>query len=257
MILDGEWRGELIPGRTILDASSGNTAIAYGLIGAARGFRTRICMPSNVSVERKLTLQAFGVDLILTDASGGSDGAIRQCREIYAADPEHYFYPDQYSNPANWKAHFTATGPEIIRQTRRRITHFVAALGTSGTFTGVSWQLKQSLPQVECISVQPSSGFHGIEGTKNMEAAVYKPAIYDPQMADRNLLVETEEAQNMTRFLAREEGLLVGVSSGANVAAAVRIAAELASTGRRGFIVTILCDGGYRYLSEGFWHDSD
>jgi cysteine synthase B len=257
MILEGERSGVLRPGRVILDASSGNTAIAYGMIGAAKGYRTKICIPQNASLERKRTLIAYGVELVLTDPGAGSDGAILRCREIYRSDPSRYFYPDQYNNPANWRAHFETTAPEIRDQTEGRVTHFVAALGTSGTFTGVTRRLKQDMPGVECVSVQPTSGFHGIEGTKNMEAALLQPGIYDPGLADRNLFVETEEAQRMARRLAREEGLLVGVSAGANVAAAARMAEELAGRGREGRIVTILCDGGEKYLTESFWDDPD
>jgi len=257
MILTAERNGALTPGKVILDASSGNTAIAYAMIGAARGYRTKMCIPRNASQERKRTLEAYGVELVITDPAAGSDGAILRCREIYKENPAPYFYADQYSNPANWKAHFNGTGLEILRQTDRRLTHFVAILGTSGTFTGVTRRLRLSVPRVQCISVQPPSGFHGIEGAKNMYAAVVRPGIYDDRMADRNLFVETEEAQRMTRRLAREEGLLVGISSGANVAAAVNLARELASQGQQGYIVTVLCDGGGRYLSEGFWNDSD
>lgn len=255
MIVQGERSGALAPGRVILDASSGNTAIAYALIASNLGYRLKICMPQNASMQRRRTLEAFGVDLVLTDPAEGSDGAIRRCREIYRSNPARYFYPDQYSNPANWMAHFNATALEIMQQCRRRITHFVAALGTSGTFMGVSRRLKQDLRHVQCVSVQPSSGFHGIEGARNMAAAGIRPAIYDPGLADANLFIETEEAQRMTRALARQEGLLVGVSSGANVAAALRLAEQLAERRKRGVIVTILCDGGGRYLSEGFWSD--
>jgi len=257
MILDGERRGALGPGRVILDATSGNTGIAYAMIGAAMGYRAKICIPKNASEERRRTLEAYGAELVLTDPGAGSDGAILRCREIYRAEPSLYYYPDQYNNAANWMAHFRTTGPEIVSQSGGAVTHFVAALGTSGTFTGVSRRLKQDLPRVECIAVQPPSGFHGIEGTKNMEAALVRPGIYDPGLADRTVFVETEEAQKMARRLAREEGLLVGVSAGANVAAVVRLAAELAAQGRRGHIVTILCDGGERYLSERFWNDTD
>ena len=257
MIQDGERRGALGPGRVILDATSGNTGIAYAMIGAAMGYRAKICIPKNASEERRRTLEAYGAELVLTDPGAGSDGAILRCREIYRTEPSLYYYPDQYNNAANWMAHFTTTGPEIVSQSRGAVTHFVAALGTSGTFTGVSRRLKQDLPQVECIAVQPPSGFHGIEGTKNMEAALVRPGIYDPSLADRTVFIETEEAQRMARRLAREEGLLVGVSAGANVAAVARIAAELAAEGRGGHIVTILCDGGERYLSERFWNDTD
>jgi len=253
MILEGERSGALSPGRIILDATSGNTGIAYAMIAAAKGYRVKICIPQNASAERQRTLLAYGAELVLTDPGAGSDGAVVRCREIYRSDPARYFYPDQYNNPANWQAHFNTTGPEILRQTGGRVTHFLAALGTSGTFTGVSRRLKQELPQVECVSVQPASSFHGIEGTKNMESAEVRPGIYTPNLADRNIFVETEEAQRMCRRLAREEGLLVGVSSGANVAAALRVAGELAEEGRPGTVVTILCDGGGRYLSEEFW----
>jgi len=256
MILEGERSGALVPGRIILDATSGNTGIAYAMIGAAKGYPVKICIPQNASQERKRTLRAYGAELELTDPGAGSDGAIVRCREIYAANPSLYFYPDQYNNSANWQAHFNTTGPEILTQTSGTVTHFVTALGTSGTFTGVSRRLKQEIPRVQCLSVQPSTGFHGIEGAKNMEAALLRPGIYDPSLADRNILVETEEAQEMCRRLAREEGLLVGVSSGANVTAALRIAGELAAEGRRGTIVTILCDGGGKYLSEAFWEDA-
>ncbi len=257
MILEGERSGALSAGRVILDASSGNTAIAYGMIGAAKGYRTKICIPANASAERRRSLLAYGVELELTDPAAGSDGAIRRCRQIYRSNPSLYFYPDQYNNQANWKAHFNTTGVEIARQTDGDITHFVAVLGTSGTFMGVSRRLKLDLPHVECVSVQPPSGFHGIEGAKNMRDAIFQPGIYEPGLADRNLFVETEAAQRMTRRLAREEGLLVGVSSGANVEAALRIARELASEGRRGAVVTILCDSGVKYLSEEFWDDPD
>ncbi|MGA1994010.1 MAG: cysteine synthase family protein [Bryobacteraceae bacterium] len=257
MIRAGERRGALGPGRTILDATSGNTGIAYAMVGAAMGYRAKICIPANASEERRRTLEAFGAELVVTDPGAGSDGAILRCREIYRADPSLYYYPDQYNNVANWMAHFQTTGPEIVSQSGGEVTHFVAALGTSGTFTGVSRRLKLELPQAECISVQPPSGFHGIEGAKNMESALVRPGIYDASLADRNVFVETEEAQTMARRLAREEGLPVGVSAGANVAAAVRIAGELAAEGRRGHIATILCDGGERYLSERFWNDTD
>ncbi len=257
MVLDGEASGALNHRRVILDASSGNTAIAYAMIAATLGYSTKICMPANASVERRRILEAYDVDLVLTDPGEGSDGAIRRCHEIYREDPAHYFYPDQYNNAFNWGAHFKTTAPEILRQTERSVTHFVSILGTSGTFMGVSRCLKQALPKVKCVSVQPSSGFHGIEGAKNMSAAVFRPGIFDPSLANRNLFVETEEAQRMTLRLAREEGLLVGVSSGANVAAAARLAAEISKAGKRAVIVTILCDGGVKYLSEGFWSDRD
>ncbi|MGA2435141.1 MAG: cysteine synthase family protein, partial [Bryobacteraceae bacterium] len=249
MILAGERSGELTPGRTILDATSGNTGIAYAMIGAARGYPVKLCMPRNASVERKRILKAYGAAVVFTDPGEGSDGAIRECRRVYEAAPGLYFYPDQYNNPANWQAHFDTTGPEIIRQTGGRVTHFCAAMGTSGTFTGVSRRLKRDVPGVECISVQPSTGFHGIEGVKHMASSI-QPGIYDPDLADRNLLVETEDAHAMVRRLAREEGVLAGISAGANVTAALAIGRELAAAGRTGVVVTVLCDGGEKYLSE-------
>ena len=184
------------------------------------------------------------------------DGAIRKCREVYEADPDHYFYPDQYSNPANWKAHFATTGAEIVAQTAGRITHFVTSMGTSGTVMGVSRRLKKDLPRVKCISSQPSSGFHGLEGLKYMPSSV-PPAIYDASLADDNVWVETEDAYRMVRRLARREGLLVGSSSGANVVAARQVARRLVKAGKRAVIVTMLCDGAEKYLSESFWNDPD
>jgi len=254
MILDGEHSGKLDGNRIILDATSGNTGIAYAMIGAARGYRVKLCLPSNASLERKRILKAYGAEVVFTDPGEGSDGAIRKCREIYAADPDRYFYPDQYNNPANWRAHLETTGPEIIAQTDGRVTHFVAGLGTSGTFMGVTRRLRQDLPAVTCYSAQPSSGFHGLEGLKYMPTSIV-PGIYDPALADRNLWIETEDAQRMVKELARREGLLVGISSGGNVSAARRIGAELAERGESGVIVTILCDSADKYLSEHFWDE--
>jgi len=255
MIQEGERRGLLTSERIILDATSGNTGIAYAMIAAARGYRVRLCLPRNASLERQRILRAYGAELILTDPAEGSDGAIRECRRIFASDPDRYFYPDQYNNPANWRAHFRTTGAEIIRQTGGRITHFVAALGTSGTFVGVSRRLRRDLPGVQCWAVQPASPFHGIEGVKHMETALV-PGIWDPGLADGILRVETEQAYEMTRRLARQEGVLVGISSGANVAAALELARRLEAEGRSGVIVTVLCDDGQKYLSEEFWNDS-
>lgn len=254
MIRDGERTGRLTPSRTLLDATSGNTGIAYAMIGAALGYKIRLCLPQNASPERKLILQAYGADLILTDPGTGSDGAILKCREVYAEDPDRYFYPDQYNNPANWKSHFDGTGVEILHQTNQQITHFVAMLGTSGTFTGTARRLKRELPAVKCISAQPDQGFHGIEGTKHMPTAIV-PGIYDDKLADDNLWISTEDAYSMTRRLAREEGLLVGISAGANVVASTKVAASLAEKGETGTVVTILCDGAAKYLSEPFWND--
>src|SRR5712691_3472028 len=252
MILDGERSGKLDKRRTLLDSTSGNTGIAYAMIGAARGYRVKLCLPSNASLERKRILKAYGAEIVFTDPGEGSDGAIRKCREIYAADPDRYFYPDQYNNPANWKAHFETTGSEIIEQTAGRLTHFVAGLGTSGTFVGVTRRLRRDLPAVKCYSAQPSSGFHGLEGMKHMPTAIV-PGIYDPSLADGNLWIDTEDAHAMVKQLARREGLLVGVSSGANVSAALRIGREMVARGDAGLIVTILCDAADKYLSEHFW----
>ncbi|MBV9504695.1 MAG: cysteine synthase family protein [Acidobacteriia bacterium] len=254
MILDGERSGKLTHDRIILDSTSGNTGIAYAMIGAVRGYRIRLCLPANASMERKRILKAYGAETIFSDAGEGSDGAIRLCRQIYMADPDVYFYPDQYNNPANWKAHFEHTGPEIIQQTGGAITHFVSAMGTSGTFVGVTRRLRRELPGVKCYSAQPSSGFHGLEGLKHMPSAIV-PGIYDEQLADGNFWIETEDAYAMVRRLAREEGLLVGISSGCNVYAASLLARELAERGESGVIVTVLCDSAEKYLSEHFWDE--
>ncbi|HEY7307094.1 MAG TPA: cysteine synthase family protein [Bryobacteraceae bacterium] len=254
MIRQGEQSGQLVPGKVLLDSTSGNTGIAYAMICATKGYRVKLCLPANASSERKEILRAYGAELVLTDPGEGSDGALRTCRAIYERDPEKYFYPDQYSNPANWQAHYATTGPEIIEQTGGRITHFVAALGTSGTFTGVTRRLRHDLPEVQCISVQPASPLHGLEGTKHMPTSI-KPRIYDPTLADDNLWVETEDAYALARRLAREEGLLVGISAAANVLAATRVAEQVSDEGQPGTVVTILCDGGQKYLSESFWND--
>jgi len=256
MILDGMRTGKFSRDRILLDATSGNTGIAYAMIGAVMGFKVKLCIPKNASEERKRVLRAYGAELVFTDPAEGSDGAIRECRRIYQAEPDRYFYPDQYSNPANWRAHFATTALEIMKQTRGRITHFVASLGTSGTFVGVSRRLKRDMPRVKCISAQPSSGFHGLEGLKHMPTALV-PAIYDPTLADGNEWIETEDAYRMVRRLAREEGLLVGLSSGANVVAVRQVAERLVERGERGVFVTILCDGAEKYLSEEFWNDPD
>jgi cysteine synthase B len=254
MVLDGERSGKLNHSRTILDATSGNTGIAYAMIGANRGYKVKLVLPGNASDERKRILKAYGAEAVYSDAAEGSDGAIRLCREIYRADPDRYFYPDQYNNPANWKAHFEHTGQEIIHQTGGRFTHFVAAMGTSGTFMGNTRRFKRDMPEVKCISVQPSSGFHGLEGLKHMPTAIV-PGFYDPNLADGNLWMETEDAYRMVRRLAREEGLLVGISSGCNVHAATVIAREAVAKGEPATIVTVLCDSAEKYLSEHFWDD--
>jgi len=256
MILDGERSGRLTGDRIILDATSGNTGIAYAMIGATKGYRVKLCLPRNASEERKRVLHAYGAEIVYTDPAEGSDGAVRECRKIYEADPDRYFYPDQYGNPANWKAHFEGTAAEIIAQSEGRLTHFVACMGTSGTFVGTTRRLKRDIPHVRCVSAQPSSGFHGMEGLKHMPTAIV-PVIYDPGLADDNLWLETEDAYAMCRKLAREEGLLVGISSGANVVAARRVGRQLVEAGETGVIVTILCDGAEKYLSEKFWNDTN
>jgi len=250
MIAEGERSGALRPGKTLLDATSGNTGIAYAMIGAVRGFPVRLCVPGNVTVERRRSLQAYGAELVVTDPAEGSDGAIREARRLYHDEPGRYFYPDQYNNEANWRAHYDTTGAEILAQTGGRITHFVAGLGTSGTFTGVARRLRAELPSVRLISVQPDSALHGVEGLKHMESAIV-PGIYDPNLADEDVRVTTEDAHEMTRRLAAEQGLLVGVSSGAALAACI----ELAKRIEHGVIVTIFPDGGARYLSAAFWDE--
>jgi cysteine synthase B len=256
MILEGERTGQLTHSRVLLDATSGNTGIAYAMIGAARGYKIKLCLPVNASPERKRILRAYGAELVLTDPTQGSDGAIRKCREIYEDDPDRYFYPDQYSNPANWKAHYETTALEILEQTGGRLTHFVAGLGTSGTFMGVTRRLRRELPRVKCFSMQPSTGFHGLEGLKHMPSAIV-PAIYDPALADENLWVDTEDAYRMVRRCARQEGVLIGISAGANLVAARQLGKRLVERGEEGIIVTILCDGADKYLSEEFWNDPD
>jgi cysteine synthase B len=254
MVLEGERSGKLNHTRTILDSTSGNTGIAYAMIGANRGYKVKLVLPGNASPERKRILKAYGAETVFSDAGEGSDGAIRMVRQIYMEDPDRYFYPDQYNNSANWKAHFEGTGPEIIQQTSGAITHFVAAMGTSGTFTGTTKRLRRDLPQVKCFSAQPSSGFHGLEGLKHMPTAI-RPGFYDDTMADGNLWIETEDAYRMVRRLSREEGLLVGISSGCNVHAATLLARDLAARGESATIVTILCDSAEKYLSEHFWDE--
>jgi len=254
IILEGERTGALTHGKTLIDATSGNTGIAYAMIAAARGYKVKLCLPLNASIERKRILKAYGAELVLTSADEGSDGAIRKVRELYKSDPDRYFYADQYNNDANWRAHYETTGPEIIEQTEGRITHFVTLLGTSGTFTGNTRRLRKELPHVECISAQPATGFHGIEGTKHMPTAIV-PGIYDEKLADRNLWIQTEDCHRMVKRMAREEGILVGISGGGNVVAALTVARELRAQGREGVIVTILCDSADKYLSEHFWDE--
>lgn len=251
MVLDAERRGLLTPGKRILDSSSGNTGISYALIAAARGYGVTLCLPSNANAERKRLLAAYGVDVVLTDPLEGSDGAIRKARALAAENPE-YVYLDQYSNDANWGAHYASTGPEILAQTGGRVTHFVAALGTSGTFVGTSRFFREYAPHVKVYSMQPDSPFHGLEGLKHMATAIV-PRIYDATLADGNLEAPTEASYEIERRLAKLDGLLVGPSAAAAVWASVQIAKTL----DHGVVVTILCDSGTRYLSEPhIWRDA-
>jgi cysteine synthase B len=252
MILEGEASGMLKPGRVILDATSGNTGIAYAMVGAARGYKVKLCVPENASSERKLILRALGAELVLTSPLEGSDGAIREARRIHAGNPDLYFYPDQYSNDANWRAHYDTTAPEIIEQTSGRLTHFVAGLGTSGTFVGTGRRLRAFNPAIKLISFQPDSPFHGLEGLKHMASAIV-PAIYDPTLADEDLRVDTEDAYRMVRRLARQEGMMAGISSGAAMVAMLNVAKRL----DRGVVVTVFPDGAEKYLSESFWTIDD
>ena len=249
MVREGIRSGALRPGKTLLDATSGNTGIAYAMIGASQHFPVKLCVPSNVTVERKRLLHAYGAEMIFTDPMDGSDGAIREARKQVAANPDLYFYPDQYNNDANWRAHYDSTGPEILAQTDGRITHFVAGLGTSGTFMGTGRRLRETNPAIKLISFEPDSPLHGLEGLKHMATAIV-PGIYDPSLADENMGVSTEEAYTMVRRLAREEGLLVGISGGAAVAGALKVA----KTARNAVIVTIFPDSADKYMSERFWN---
>jgi cysteine synthase B len=250
MIRDGEKSGLLTPEKIIIDATSGNTGIAYAWIGAALGYKVKLCMPKNASEERKKILRAYGVEVVLTDPGEGSDGAIREARRLYAEDPERYFYPDQYKNPANPRSHYESTAPEIWEQADGEVTHFVAGLGTSGTFVGTATRLREYNAEIKVISFEPDSPFHGLEGMKHMASAIV-PEIYDPTIADQNLGTPTEDAYYMVKRLAREEGILVGISAGAAVATSLRVARELES----GVVVTVLCDNADKYLSENFWEE--
>jgi cysteine synthase B len=252
MVREGLRSGALREGKTLLDATSGNTGIAYAMIGASQGFPVKLCVPSNVTVERKRLLHAYGADLIFTDPMDGSDGAIREARKQVAANPDLYFYPDQYNNDANWRAHYETTGPEILAQTGGRITHFVAGLGTSGTFMGTGRRLRDVNASIKLISFQPDSPLHGLEGLKHMETAIV-PGIYDPSLADEDMRVSTEDAYTMVRRLAREEGLLVGISGGAAVAGALKVAKNI----KNAVIVTIFPDSADKYMSERFWNAPD
>jgi cysteine synthase B len=259
IVLDAQKRGLLefhqkSRGRGLLDATSGNTGIAYAMLGAALGFPVTLCVPSNVSPERKHILDAYGAQVIWTDPADGSDGAIRTARALAAAEPGSYVYADQYGNEQNWKAHYRTTGNEIWRQTEGQLTHFVAGLGTSGTFMGTTRRLKELNPKIQCISMQPDSPFNGFEGLKHMATAIVPP-IYDPSLADVSMEMETERAYAMAKELGRKDGLLVGVSAAGAVAASLQIAEQEAKAGREAVIVTILCDSADKYLSERFWRE--
>jgi S-sulfo-L-cysteine synthase (O-acetyl-L-serine-dependent) len=256
IVLDAQRRGLLSSERGLLDATSGNTGIAYAMLGAAMRFPVTLCMPSNVSPERKRYLAAYGANVVWTNPADGSDGAIRKAREMAAAEPDRYYYADQYSNDENWKAHYRTTANEIWEQTEGQVTHFVSALGTSGTFMGTTRRLKELNPNIQCISMQPDSPFHGLEGLKHMATAIV-PAIYDPNLADRNIEMATELAYKMAKFLGREQGVLVGVSAAAASAAALQLAEEVVASGQEAVIVTILCDGAEKYMSERFWQEGE
>ena len=251
MILDGIARGLLTHDKTIIDATSGNTGIAYAALGTALGYKVTLCLPANATEERKKLMRLYGAEIIETDPLESSDGAYNECRRLVAEHPEKYFYPDQYNNDANWKAHFEGTAAEIWEQTDHRVTHFVAGTGTSGTFMGTTRGLKHFNPAIKSVLMQPDSPFHGLEGMKHMESTI-KPGIFDKSIADIRLEVSTYEAYAMTRRLVREEAVLVGISSGANVAAALKLAETLPPGS---VVVTVLCDNGNRYLSEEFWEE--
>jgi cysteine synthase B len=253
MICAAEREGELYPGKTIMDSTSGNTGIAYAMIGAARGYPVKLFVPANASPERIAILRAYGVQLELTDPLEGSDGALLAARELIEAEPDRYWYANQYNNPANWQAHYHTTAVEIWEQTGEALTHFVAGLGTTGTFTGTTRRLKEFNPAIQSISLQPDSPFNGLEGLKHIETAI-RPGIYDDTLADYNLGINTEQTYQMARRLAAEEGYLVGISSAASMLGALQVAEDLASRGEPGLIVTVFPDNGYKYLSEKFWH---
>lgn len=253
MLLEGIKSGKLNHEKTIIDATSGSTGMAYAMMGAALGYSVKLCMPSNVSIERKKSILAYGAEIIETSPLEGADGAFDKAREIANSNPLKYYYPDQYNNDANWKAHYDTTALEIWEQTGHRVTHFVAGTGTSGTFTGNVRRLKELNPSIQAVVMQPDSPFHGLEGLKHMASTMHT-GFYDSSLADCEVTVGTEEAYEMTRRLAREEGLFVGISSGANVLAALKVAEKAPENS---VIVTILCDGGYRYLSEQLWEELD
>lgn len=254
IIREAREAGKFPQGKTLLDSTSGNTGIAYAMLGAAEGFPVTLCVPENVTPERKRILQAYGANILYTDPGEGSDGAIRLARELAAAHPDIYFYADQYSNESNWRAHYHTTANEIWNQTAGQVTHFVSMLGTSGTFVGTSRRLKELNPNVQCVSLQPDSAFHGIEGAKHMPSAIV-PGIYDSTLADHNLEISTEDAYKMAKRIAREEGLLVGISSAAAVVGSLQSIENL-KKGQHAVVVTILCDSGDKYLSERFWDEA-
>src|SRR3954453_14422788 len=254
MILDGERRGLLTKDKILIDATSGNTGIAYAMVAAERGYRVTLALPRNASPERKQVLQAYGAELIFTDPTEGTDGAQRYVKKLVDEHPGKYFYPDQYNNDANWRAHYNGTAMEIWRQTDGQVTHFVTGLGTSGTFMGVARRLRELNPSIQCISMQPDAPLHGLEGLKHMPTALV-PGIYDPTIADEQIDVGTEDAHQMVIRLAREEGYLVGVSSGANMVAALKIATRVKQQGGSGVVVTVFCDSAAKYLSESFWSE--
>lgn len=250
MITDAERDGRLVPGKTILDSTSGNAGIAYAMIGAVKGYPVELVMPASASEERKRIIAAYGARVIYSDPLEGSDGAILLAQEILERNPDRYFKPDQYNNPSNWKAHYDTTGPEILEQTGGRVTHFVAGLGTTGTLVGTGRRLHEANPRIQVIAVEPDAPLHGLEGLKHIPSSIV-PGIYDPSVHDHKVAVSTEAGYSMARRLAREEGLLVGESAGAAVDAALRIARDL----REGVVVVIAPDGGDRYLSTPLWRD--
>lgn len=259
IVNDAVKRGLIEPGnrhgKGLIDSTSGNTGIAYAMLGAALDFPVTLCMPTNISPERKKYLAAYAAQVIWTDPSEGSDGAIRKVRELVANEPDRYFYADQYSNDQNWLAHYRTTAVEIWEQTEQQVTHFVAGLGTTGTFMGTTRRLREFNPAIQCISMQPDSAFNGLEGLKHMATAIV-PKIYDAALADDNIDLETELAYKMCLRLARKSGILVGVSAGGAAAAALRIAEREHAAGREAVIVTILCDSAEKYMSERFWQDT-
>jgi cysteine synthase B len=250
IVAEAEQHGELTPEKTLLDATSGNTGVAYAMIAASKGYRVKLCVPANASPEILKTLKAYAAEVVLTSPLESSDGAIREAQRLYAQNPSRYFYADQYNNPANWRAHYETTGPEIWEQTEGMITHFVAGLGTSGTFMGTGRRLKEFKPTVQLIAVQPDSPLHGLEGLKHMETSIV-PGIYDPNFPDLQIQIRTEEAYAMVKWLAREEGLLIGISSGAALAAGLQVARRI----EEGLVVMVFPDGGSRYLDEQFWKE--